>query len=218
MINFLQEYWLFLTVVLGTILIIVTIYIIFSWRNRKQFPKTQTAVKNVPFPTKEAKILASVNNQENFEEDEQKLPEDQVITPQISEKKEEVLKTPHVENLVKEVKETVIVNNENNNDDEDDDHFDDDNTNLDLDNESDIEDFDDTSEKKEFGAYHIIFRRKDQKWIIKREGSKKIYRTLDTQKEAIAYATIKSIVHDTTYVIHKKDGKIRKQKYYKKEN
>jgi hypothetical protein len=36
---------------------------------------------------------------------------------------------------------------------------------------------------------------------------------LETQAEAIAWATIKALNQDTTIVIHKRDGKIRKQNY-----
>jgi hypothetical protein len=68
-------------------------------------------------------------------------------------------------------------------------------------------------QKDELGRYHVLYRREDNKWYIKREGSDKVIRVLETQKEAIAYATIKSINQDTTMVIHKKDGKIRKQNY-----
>ncbi len=69
--------------------------------------------------------------------------------------------------------------------------------------------------KKPLGKYHVMFRQSDQKWIVKRENSSKIVRSLETQKEAISYATIKALTNDTTVVIHKKDGKIRKQNYSK---
>lgn len=69
------------------------------------------------------------------------------------------------------------------------------------------------TETKNLGRYHIIYRQKDGMWIIKREGSDKVIRVLHTQEEAIAYATIKAISQDTTYIIHKRDGKIRKTRY-----
>ncbi len=78
--------------------------------------------------------------------------------------------------------------------------------------EDDLEEEIETS-KDELGRYHVLYRRDDKKWYIKREGSDKVIRVLETQKEAIAYATIKAINQDTTIVIHKKDGKIRKQNY-----
>lgn len=84
-----------------------------------------------------------------------------------------------------------------------------------YDDEDGIEDFsgEPTSEKKELGKYHIIFRKSDKMWIIKREGSHKVIKALHTQNEAIAYATIKSIKQKSSYIIHKRDGKIRKQNY-----
>lgn len=68
-------------------------------------------------------------------------------------------------------------------------------------------------EAKELGKYHVLYRKEDNKWYIKREGSDKTLRVLETQAEAIAWATIKALNQDTTIVIHKRDGKIRKQNY-----
>jgi hypothetical protein len=69
--------------------------------------------------------------------------------------------------------------------------------------------------KKTLGRYHVLYRAADDAWIVKREGSDRILRTLETQKDAIAYANIKALTNDTQIVIHKKDGKIRKQNYRK---
>lgn len=69
--------------------------------------------------------------------------------------------------------------------------------------------------KKTLGRYHVLYRAADDSWIVKREGSDRILRTLETQKDAIAYANIKALSNDTQIVIHKKDGKIRKQNYRK---
>jgi cell division protein FtsN len=68
-------------------------------------------------------------------------------------------------------------------------------------------------ETKELGKYHVLYRKDDNKWYVKREGSDKILRVLETQAEAIAWATIKALNQDTAIVIHKRDGKIRKQNY-----
>ena len=68
-------------------------------------------------------------------------------------------------------------------------------------------------ETKELGKYHVLYRKDDNKWYVKREGSDKTLRVLETQAEAIAWATIKALNQDTTIVIHKRDGKIRKQNY-----
>jgi len=63
--------------------------------------------------------------------------------------------------------------------------------------------------KKPLGKYHVMFR-PDGKWIVKREGSTQILRVLETQREAISWATIKALTLDVGIVIHQKDGKIRK--------
>jgi type IV secretory pathway VirB10-like protein len=68
-------------------------------------------------------------------------------------------------------------------------------------------------ETKELGKYHVLYRKDDNKWYVKREGSDKVLRVLETQAEAIAWATIKALNQDTTIIIHKRDGKIRKQNY-----
>lgn len=65
----------------------------------------------------------------------------------------------------------------------------------------------------DLGKYHVLYRDKDKKWYVKREGSDKVIRVLYTKKEAIAYATIKAINQDSDIVIHSKDGKIEKHGY-----
>ena len=80
-------------------------------------------------------------------------------------------------------------------------------------NGSNDEDSDQKEETKELGKYHVLYRKDDNKWYVKREGSDKVLRVLETQAEAIAWATIKALNQDTTIIIHKRDGKIRKQNY-----
>ena len=63
--------------------------------------------------------------------------------------------------------------------------------------------------------YHIS-RNKDGKWQVKGEKADKALKLFDTQKEAIAYAESVSKNQDGNVVIHKKDGKVRKQDYSKK--
>ena len=48
-------------------------------------------------------------------------------------------------------------------------------------------------------------------WYVKVEGSDAIIATLETQVEAISYATIKALKSDSVVIVHRKDGKIRKQ-------
>lgn len=66
--------------------------------------------------------------------------------------------------------------------------------------------------------YHIS-QNKDEKseffnqWRVRKSGSDKTIKYFKTQKEAIDYAKTLAKNQDTDIVIHKKDGKIRKQKY-----
>ncbi len=61
-------------------------------------------------------------------------------------------------------------------------------------------------------TYHVTLR-EDGKWQVKAEKAAKALKTFDTQKEAIAFAETIAENQDGTFVIHKKDGKIRKQYY-----
>ncbi len=64
--------------------------------------------------------------------------------------------------------------------------------------------------------YHISKRKEDKKWQVRREGAQKPLKLFNTQLEAIAYAKQKALNQETSIVIHKEDGKIRKQDYSKK--
>ncbi|MCK7484750.1 MAG: DUF2188 domain-containing protein [Bacillus subtilis] len=61
-----------------------------------------------------------------------------------------------------------------------------------------------------------MFRAADEKWIVKRENADRIIRVLETQKEAISFATIKALTNETTIVIHKKRPEEFAEQNYKK--
>lgn len=199
MLDFLKENWQFLSIVGGTILVIVIAYWIYTGisrrrlrtKNRREDPNREIALKQEPVVTKPEPVsnpqvveVAKVDNEVAIT-----LDEELEITDEIDEDDEEDSQS----------KETVSAKHK---------------TALPDVEEPEIEEFDDgTTGAKSLGRYHVIYRVADQRWVVKREGSSKVLRTLHTQKEAIAYATIKAITQDTTFVIHKKDGKIRKQKY-----
>ncbi len=63
--------------------------------------------------------------------------------------------------------------------------------------------------------YHVSLR-EDGKWQVKGEKAEKALKLFDTQKEAIAFAETIADSQEGNIVIHKKDGKIRKQDYSKK--
>ena len=60
--------------------------------------------------------------------------------------------------------------------------------------------------------YHVA-KRPDGKWQVKFAGGEKAIKLFDTQAEAIAYAKKLAVNQDASISIHKKDGKMRKQKY-----
>lgn len=66
--------------------------------------------------------------------------------------------------------------------------------------------------------YHVS-QNKDEKseffkqWRVRKSGSDKVIKYFKTQKEAIVYAEELAKNNDTTVVIHKVDGSIRKQDY-----
>ena len=79
-----------------------------------------------------------------------------------------------------------------------------------------------TEETKERKAptkkvYHVSLRKEDGKWQVKYGGGKKAINLFDTQAEAIKFAEQRADSQDGSISIHKKDGKIRKQDYSKKD-
>lgn len=60
--------------------------------------------------------------------------------------------------------------------------------------------------------YHVS-KREDGKWQVKFAGGEKAIKLFSTQAEAIAYAKKLAENQEGSISIHKKDGKMRKQKY-----
>lgn len=75
--------------------------------------------------------------------------------------------------------------------------------------------------KKTAPARYHISQNKDTdaehagEWRVRKEGSEKTIKFFKTQKEAIEYAEKLAENQDSSIVIHKKDGSIRKQDYKK---
>ncbi len=67
-------------------------------------------------------------------------------------------------------------------------------------------------EKSAARNYHVA-KRPDGKWQVKFAGGEKAIKLFSTQAEAIAYAKKLAENQDGSISIHKKDGKLRKQKY-----
>lgn len=67
-------------------------------------------------------------------------------------------------------------------------------------------------EKNAARNYHVA-KRPDGKWQVKFAGGEKAIKLFATQAEAIEYAKKLAENQDGSISIHKKDGKMRKQKY-----
>ena len=67
-------------------------------------------------------------------------------------------------------------------------------------------------EKSAARNYHVA-KRPAGKWQVKFAGGEKAIKLFSTQAEAIAYAKKLAENQDGSISIHKKDGKLRKQKY-----
>lgn len=82
---------------------------------------------------------------------------------------------------------------------------------------------DDKEDAKSKNPKYHVSQNKDAKspafkqWRVRKEGSNKTIKYFDTQAEAIEYAEDLAEKNDTSIVIHKLDGTIRKQDYQKKE-
>ena len=61
--------------------------------------------------------------------------------------------------------------------------------------------------------YHVSLRKDDGKWQVKFAKGVKAIKLFDTQAEAIAYAKKLAENQDGSITIHKKDAKMRKQRY-----
>lgn len=68
-------------------------------------------------------------------------------------------------------------------------------------------------EKKEAARNYHIAKRPDGKWQVKFAGGEKAIKLFSTQAEAIEYAKKLAKNQEGSISIHKKDGKLRKQKY-----
>lgn len=80
-----------------------------------------------------------------------------------------------------------------------------------------------TTETDKVVKYHVS-QNKDQKsefnnqWRVRKQGSQKTIKYFKTQAEAIKFAESLAENNDTSIVIHKRDGSIRKQDYSKKKS
>ena len=69
-----------------------------------------------------------------------------------------------------------------------------------------------TAKKTAAKNYHVS-KNEDGKWQVKFAGGEKAIKLFDTQAEAIDYAKQLAKNQDGNITIHKRDGKLRKQRY-----
>lgn len=234
-LSFWSEYLNFFIVLFSTIFVIVIVYLIYVWRTRSAVDPEEEFDGSKIRESFMEKTEDNMETQdiEGDDHDDIMIPEDlpEIIT-QFSDSREEDESSDEISSnlsneanppIIKEKKkETPAVVAESDSEkrkkplndferlektlrDLDEGTDEDDKSDLDIAFESD-----DDEDKKTAKRYHVLYRKEDNKWYVKREGTDKITRVLVSQKEAIAFATIKAINQNTTVVVHKRDGKIRK--------
>ncbi|MFA7076495.1 MAG: DUF2188 domain-containing protein [Candidatus Izemoplasmatales bacterium] len=216
-----NEYLTTVIIFVGVVLVIILAYLFFYVPKSKKRDNSE-------------KLEDSSQSKIDVLDESVEIPEEQKIEPVEEKMEDEVLEediivleddrveisndTPLIDENIKsegpdgEIKEEEKTEEETKK--EIDDTFDEENDQVSedsIDETSSEEDL--VKETKELGKYHVLYRKDDGKWYVKREGSEKVLRVLETQAEAIAWATIKALNQDTAIVIHKRDGKIRKQNY-----
>lgn len=58
--------------------------------------------------------------------------------------------------------------------------------------------------------YTVVYDRAKDSWVIKRSGSDRVVRRVDTKEQAMTIARSLCKKHDAALVVHKKDGKFQK--------
>lgn len=219
LLDFIKEYMVFLIMLFGTIIVIIVAYVFIS-RSGKQTDKT---IQNNQEP------ITDATTQNNFSTEQKKSELDEfndrtiksdpnmpnIITSFPDTHEEEDLLGEISSNLNKfdndqekqtkqNVKEESRIKKDNvlvtkpGMDSDDDFSF----LNDDIDDKD--------TEKNPNKRYHVLYLKEQNKWFVKREGKDQILKIFETQKEGIAFATIKSLENETSVVVHRRDGKIRK--------
>jgi hypothetical protein len=211
MLNLITENLTFFIIGLVVILIVIVAYITFivpkSYTPKKDKEKKPLVdmdeIDKITDQIEEDDFESKLEPEKSLNEEEKPLPiQESLSTEEIIEDDELEPELTEDDELDEPVQENDPLNDEETEEDE-----------LELKEESQEAEEEEKGEPVKLGKYHILYRDKDDKWYVKREGSEKTIRVLHTKKEAIAYATIKAINQDTNIVIHSKDGKIEKHGY-----
>jgi hypothetical protein len=199
-IDFIQSNGLFFGLIIGTILIFFLIYTLFNRRFKEDNKSTSQVTQS--------KTLKDDSNNQPLEQEQKvstiSIPiviDGEIITKPIVKEELNILKEENSPSSTEPLEPTQIPSSA---------------PDQEVSSDEPIEEIVAVKvPKKPLGKYHVLFRQSDEKWIVKRENGERIIRVLETQKEAISFATIKALMNNTSIVIHKKDGKIRKQNYNK---
>jgi len=214
-LKFILEYWIYLLIVLGSLVIIIIISAIFNHQSRSvetptvdqndisstiKLPKTN----NFQQPSdNEAEILADTVNESHELPDPIALsiidksntilspaidPADQALPFDSDSLDPDSLDLKPLESTVNTEEPSETKNKVS---------------------DEKIEPISKPKPKKMLGKYHVMYRA-DGKWYVKREGSDIVMRVLETQREAVSWATIKALTQNVGIVVHKRDGKISK--------
>ena len=71
----------------------------------------------------------------------------------------------------------------------------------------------DKKEKK--AIYRVVYDKTDKRWLIKKDGAKRIIDSKCTKEEALTRVQELSESQDIKFVVHKKDGKFQKKQNLK---
>ncbi len=206
-VEFLKEYIIFFIMILSTIIILTIIYILItkSNKNYEEFEEDEVVSKDEVKEEKSEVLddspLVSTENIPTIITSFAKNHEERENEDEISSNLYKIKNPDEEEEILEEKvnKDSYVLRKEKSND------LSEKEFSFLYEKEEDID-----TEKNPNKRYHVLYQREDNKWFVKREGNKKILKYFETQKEAIAYATIKSLENETSVVVHRRDGVIRK--------
>jgi outer membrane biosynthesis protein TonB len=188
-LDFLTDYWIYLTLVFGSLILLVIISVILNARAKVREDESPEVSPLSPEPAPEPKLEvvdAEVMNPDHVSVPDPETPGEPFADPEPESKPAEVTQPP----LVDPIPEPLPVPES-------------------PEPESQKPEKLPPKPKKVLGKYHVMYRT-DGKWYVKREGSTTVLRVLETQKEALSWAIIKAYPQNIGIVVHDKDGKIKK--------
>jgi len=218
LLDFIKEYMVFLIMLFGTIIVIIVAYVIISRSGNQMDKAIQNSQEPITDPTTQNKFSIEQTKSELDELNEQTIESDpnmpNIITsfPDTHQEEDNIgeissnlnkFDNDQVRQTKQNEKEQLQANKNNVLVTKPSSESDDDFSFLN-------DDVDEDTEKNPNKRYHVLYLKEQNKWFVKREGKDQILKIFETQKEGIAFATIKSLENETSVVVHRRDGKIRK--------